>query len=200
MTRRAASIVVGVAVVGVVAWGVSWMLERLLEAPRITQSVEPPAAAPATAHITATLFYVSHDGASLVPARQEVPLAQTVAEQGRLILVAELENPPPATLSSAIPAKTTLRAFYVSDRGDAFVDLSPEVAAAHPGGSQAELLTVYAIVNAVTANLPAVRRVQILVNGRDVETLAGHVDLRRPLTYDVSMAVDSEGPALPDSQ
>ena len=47
-----------------------------------------------------------------------------------------------------------------------------------------ELLTVYAIVNAVTANLPGVQRVQILVDGREVDTIAGHIDVRRPLERD----------------
>jgi germination protein M len=69
----------------------------------------------------------------------------------------------------------------VSERGDAFVDLGPEIVSGHPGGSAAELLTVYALVNAVTSNLPAIGRVQILVDGREIESLAGHVDLRRPL-------------------
>ncbi|HPW21762.1 MAG TPA: GerMN domain-containing protein, partial [Vicinamibacterales bacterium] len=50
-----------------------------------------------------------------------------------------------------------------------------------PGGSQHELLTVYAIVDTLTANLPAITSVQILVDGREVDSLAGHVDLRRPL-------------------
>ena len=44
-----------------------------------------------------------------------------------------------------------------------------------------ELFTIYAIVNAVTINLPAISRVQILVDGKEVDTLAGHVDLRHPL-------------------
>ena len=79
-----------------------------------------------------------------------------------------------------------LRAFYITERGDAFVDLSPEASARHPGGSSTELLTVYAIVNAVTANLPTIQRVQILVDGREADTLAGHVDLRRPLQQDLS--------------
>ena len=39
-------------------------------------------------------------------------------------------------------------------------------------------------MNAVTANLPSVQRVQILIEGREVDTLAGHVDLRRPLERD----------------
>jgi hypothetical protein len=44
-----------------------------------------------------------------------------------------------------------------------------------------EILTVYAIVSSVTANLPAVTSVQILIDGHEADTLAGHVDLRRPL-------------------
>jgi hypothetical protein len=70
---------------------------------------------------------------------------------------------------------------YVSEQGVAFVDFSRELVAAHPGGSLNELLTVYSVVDALTANLPAVRAVQLLVDGREVDTLAGHVDLRRPL-------------------
>jgi hypothetical protein len=50
-----------------------------------------------------------------------------------------------------------------------------------------ELLTVYALVNAVVANLPTVQRVQLLVNGQEVDTLAGHVDLRRPLAGNQSL-------------
>ena len=36
-------------------------------------------------------------------------------------------------------------------------------------------------VDALTVNLPAITRVQILVDGKEVDTLAGHVDLRHPL-------------------
>ena len=53
--------------------------------------------------------------------------------------------------------------------------------ASYPGGSLNEMLTVYTIVEALTANLPAVSAVQILVDGHEVDTLAGHVDLRQPL-------------------
>jgi hypothetical protein len=49
------------------------------------------------------------------------------------------------------------------------------------GGSADELLTVYAIVDSLTANVPQIRRVGLLVGGRERDTLAGHVDIRRPL-------------------
>ncbi len=62
-----------------------------------------------------------------------------------------------------------------------FVDLSAEARTRHTGGALDELFTIYAIVDAVTVNLPAISRVQILVDGKEVDTLAGHVDLRHPL-------------------
>jgi hypothetical protein len=159
----------------------------------------PPADAPnttstaprETAHITATLFFGAPDGQTLVPVRRDVALAPTVVEQGRQILTAQLTAEPPSSSVSVIPAGTTLRAFYVTERGDAFVDLSSDVVSGHPGGSLNELLTVYAIVNVVTANLPAARRVQILVDGKEADTIAGHVDLRRPLTRNDALV--SEG-------
>jgi hypothetical protein len=42
----------------------------------------------------------------------------------------------------------------------------------------------------VTENLPAIRSVQILVDGREVDTLAGHVDLRRPLPRGASWILE----------
>ena len=142
-------------------------------------SAQGDAATPAR-KITATLFYVANDGLSLMAKQTEVPYAERVSEQARAILEAQIKPAPP--LVSAIPPETKLREVFVTERGDAFVDLSAGLTTRHPGGSLAELLTVYTIVNAVTVNLPAVTRVQILVDGKEVDTLAGHVDLRHPLT------------------
>ena len=91
-----------------------------------------------------------------------------------------------------VPAGTRLRAFFVDSRGDAFLDLTSDVQSAHPGGSFGEALTVAALVNAVTTNLRAVRRVQLLVEGEEVETLAGHFDVSQPLGPDASLVVKPE--------
>ena len=65
--------------------------------------------------------------------------------------------------------------------GDAYVDLGGAVVTGHTGGSLDEALTVYAIVNALAANLPGVSTVQILIEGQEVDSLVGHLDLRHPL-------------------
>ncbi|HLG58855.1 MAG TPA: GerMN domain-containing protein [Vicinamibacterales bacterium] len=179
-----------VALLAVMAF-LTWGLLRVLMAPRSAAPPPTAAAAPAeTAHITATLYYGSSDGRALVAVRRDVPLASGAVEQGRQILTVQLQDAPPPYIK-VIPAGTTLRAFYMTDRGDAFVDLSSDVVSGHPGGSLTELLTVYALVNAVTANLPAVQRVQLLVDGKEVDTIAGHVDVRRPLASDTSLLRDT---------
>ena len=179
MPRRV--VVIAIAIIAIAAgW---WLAVRL----RSTPASQAPAGSTATAgtaaaarKITATLYYVSEDGMSLVGVQREVPYGDTVLEQARQIVDAQL-TPAPPPLVSAIPQGAALRALYVTDRGDAFVDLSAEARTMHTGGALDELFTVYSIVNALTTNLPAVTRVQILVDGQEVDTLAGHVDLRHPL-------------------
>jgi hypothetical protein len=172
-----------------------WLRARSTRPPDSSASSATTGAAPApaaTRKITATLYYVSEDGMALVGVKREVPFGETVLDQARHIVTAQLGTPP-APLASAIPAGVALRGFYVTERGDAFVDLSPEARTAHTGGALDELFTVYAIVNALTTNLPAVTRVQILIDGKEVDTLAGHVDLRHPLQKNLKWVRGEQG-------
>ena len=189
MSRRAKAYLDAVLIAFV---GVGWAVVRLLSTPPAAPAAEITTTAPAeTAHITATLYYGSSDGRALVPVRRDVPLATGVVDQGRQILAVQFQDAPQPYVQ-VVPKGTKLRAFYVTDRGDAFVDLSGDVASAHPGGSLTELLTVYAIVNAITTNLPAIQRVQLLVEGKEVDTIAGHVDIRRPLERDSTLVRDAQ--------
>lgn len=151
----------------------------------------PAAPAPPGRKIKAHLYYVSEDGMRLTRVERDIPYGEGSVDQAREIVVAQVAavvDP----LVSAIPAGTVLRAVFVTDKGEAFVDLSKDIVTAHPGGTLNELLTVYTIVNVITDNLPAVTSVQLLVDGKEVETLAGHVDLRRPLTKNTAF-VEEQG-------
>jgi spore germination protein GerM len=143
--------------------------------------------------IKARLYYVSNDGTKLSGVDREVSYADGAAAQAQQIVAAQLA-PASAPLVSAIPGGTTLRAVYLDEKGAAFVDLSREVSSAHTGGSQDELLTVYSIVNVVTANLPAITSVQVLIDGKEVDTLAGHIDLRKPLQKNLAI-IETDTPA-----
>ncbi len=172
------AIVAGVLLLGVGLWLVTLVPGWL--------SRDPGAAAPAASsdapserRIKVTLFYVAEDGGELVPVTREVPYGATPAEQARQILVAQVKTPPTGLLS-AIPDGTIVRGVFLGGKKELYVDLSPE-ALKHPGGSLDETLAVYTLVNAVTANLPDVTAVQILIDGKEVDSLAGHLDLREPI-------------------
>jgi hypothetical protein len=146
----------------------------------------PAAPAPQGRKIKARLFYVADEGTRLTSVERDVAYGEGADEQAREIVAAQIA-PVVEPLVSAVPPGTTLRAVFITKGGDAYVDLSREVRSAHPGGTVNELLTVYTIVNALTVNLPAVTGVQLLVDGKEVDTLSGHVDLRRPLAKNLAL-------------
>jgi Sporulation and spore germination len=134
--------------------------------------------------IRARLFYVDEQGTGLSGVEQEVLYGEGTADQARRIVEAQIA--PAATPHvSAIPSGTKLRTVFFTKTGEIYVDLSAELKTNHPGGTTNETLTVYALVSALTSNLPAVTGVQILVEGKEVDTLAGHLDLRRPIEQDL---------------
>jgi len=191
MSRR---IVVVGAIAAIAVVGAGWLMSssrRASSAPANPTTAATPAAADAR-KITATLYFVSEDGMSLVGVQREVPFGETVLDQATQIVAAQL-SVAPGPLISAIPAETRLRALYLTERGDAFVDLSEDARTRHTGGALEELFTVYSIVNALTTNLPAVKRVQILIEGKEVDTLAGHVDLRHPLQKNLKWVRTEKG-------
>lgn len=101
-----------------------------------------------------------------------------------------IEGPRSPHLVPSIPAGTRLRS--VRRVGDLVtVDFSGQIAANHPGGSAGELVTVYSVVNTLT-EMDGVERVQWLVDGKIVESLAGHMDLSRPIARNEEYIVDPE--------
>jgi len=174
-------------------WGMMTVLSRVLRTSEPAETAvdapqqPPPSSTPAVPHIQAKLFFVSGDGQRLVATEREVPLAEGLVAQARALVDAQLTAEAAAPLVRSVPEGAVLRGLYASSRNEIFVDLDGAVRAKHPGGSLNELLTVYAIVNAITVNLPDVQEVQLLIDGREVDTLAGHVDLRQPLRKNESL-------------
>jgi spore germination protein GerM len=183
---RAATLAAGALLVGAVSAVAMFTWPRsLVPATTTIVSAPVPVSAGPSRTIKARLFYVSDDGTRLTSVEREVPFADG-PEQAREIINAQVA-PVALPLVSAVPPGTALRAVYITDRGDAYVDLSGDAISAHPGGTLTELLTVYTIVDALTVNLPGVQSVQILIDGKEVATLAGHVDLRQPLAKNLGL-------------
>jgi hypothetical protein len=152
---------------------------------------EPEAAAGVEQKITVKLFFLAPDQPALLIEDREVGYSADLGQQLRTV-VEELVKGPQKGLVGTLPAETRVIDAFVTAAGVAYVDLSKEAAQKHPGGSRGELLSVYSVVNSLAANFPAVKRVQILVEDRQVPTLAGHVDLTRPLPADMTFLAEAK--------
>jgi hypothetical protein len=132
------------------------------------------------------IYFADRNGRYLQAEERIFSGAEREIDRGRAIVEALIKGPRPG-LMRTIPAGTQLRAFYLAPGNRAYVDLSERITERYPGGCKSEILTLYSIVNSLILNLPEVSTVKILVGGRDVSTLAGHIDIRYPFTADMSL-------------
>jgi len=95
---------------------------------------------------------------------------------------------------SPVPEDTKLREVFQDNYQTVFVDTSRDLITRHPGGVKDEILTILSIIKTVRHNFPHVSRVQILVEGQEIESIAGHVMISKPLTGDEFNLGDSESP------
>src|SRR6056297_2555020 len=90
-----------------------------------------------------------------------------------------ITGPTDSDLAKTIPEG--VKVLNISKKNDTIrVDFSEEIVKNHWGGSAGERLTVYSIVHTL-AQFKGVKQVKFLIEGEEVETLVGHMDLTVPL-------------------
>ena len=136
------------------------------------------------------LFFQERDSEYLGPERRKIFLTTSPVDQAKQIVVEVINGPTIRGLLPTVPRETRLRGLYLDRAGTAYVDLSGEVSARHPGGTAEEIATLFSLVNSLTYNLPEIKRVHILIDGEERDTLV-HLDLKRGYRQDLSI-VDME--------
>ena len=125
---------------------------------------------------------------SLMPEVREVPGLAAMGPADALTAVMHSLVAGPgkdSILQPTIPRGTVLR--WVRLSGDvASVNLSAEFVSNHWGGSRVEEMTVYSIVNTLT-EFAYVKRVILLVEGKPIQSIAGHIDIGEPLVRNLSI-------------
>lgn len=125
------------------------------------------------------LFFAGPSADKLQEEERTIPRTASFVQEAKQA-VEELIKGPQNGLNPTIPPGVKLRQLYVDGRGIAYVDFTRNLQTTHPGGSGGELLTIYSIVDTLTANFDEIQRVKILVEGSEILTLAGHIDARHP--------------------
>jgi germination protein M len=132
-----------------------------------------------------TLFFADSDQGILVSEEREIEGYVSTPDQVKECFRQLIYGPRNRDLSPVISPRTKLKGVFLDlDKGIAYIDFSPEIRTDHPGGAEAEMLTTYAIINTLCHNFPVIKKVQILIDGQEKESIAGHVFIQLPLMPD----------------
>ena len=102
---------------------------------------------------------------------------KSAAENALIALVST--KPQDASMEDVFPIGTKVLSLRVDEKGTAYADFSKELTKKGQG-SYGEMMICYAIANTLT-EFPNIKRVQILIEGKKVTTISGHMDVEEPL-------------------
>jgi germination protein M len=122
-------------------------------------------------------YQATKDAMYLVPEIHVVPKNAQPAQSALELLIAGPSNP---ELVSVVPPGSKVLSVNVKNH-IAYADFNDKLIKNNSGGSTDEMLLVAAIVDTLT-EFPEIQKVQILVNGKRVDTITGHMDTSEPLS------------------
>lgn len=129
------------------------------------------------------LYFADNHTACLV--KEERDITEEADDPMLFALGALIEGPMNSDLGRTIPADVKVLDISIAEE-IAQVNFSRELQTSHWGGSTGEILTVYSIVNTLS-QFPEIKQVKILIDGEEIETLVGHMELDKPLEPDYGL-------------
>lgn len=159
------------AVTAVIAlvWGAFYYRDRLLKLVPI--AAKKPAAVSAAEITAADIYFADAEYMALVA--EKTPIAPTASAEDRIKLLvgALIAGPKSADHSPTLPADCALESVFIRDR--VAVLNFDERLRSRRFGSTGELYALNSLYRTVTANVPGVQGIIVLVDGRMYQTLAG---------------------------
>ena len=151
-----------------------------------------PVAPPASGPTETVTLYVADDAAGMLRARSaQIPLPGGRQQRAEELLRALLRIYQQPGAAHPLAPAADIRSIYLVAPGAAVIDLNAAFADQHRSGILSEQLTVNSLVETLAVNVPGIQRVNILVEGKARDTLAGHADLSE--TFDVTTVEQAGG-------
>jgi hypothetical protein len=137
-----------------------------------------------------TLYFSDANERFLAPEKRQIPKEKDLAGQARELVKALLDGSK-TQLVNTFPAHTELQNVKIEAGSKASVSFNKSFVKNHPKGSTSEMATIYSLTNTLTANLPELKEVTLLVDGKELPSIGGHVDTRHPFTTNKDLLAPS---------
>ncbi len=125
------------------------------------------------------LYFSDANERFLEPEKRQIPKEKDIAGQARELVKALLDGSK-TKLVNTFPLRTELQTVKIEDGQRAYISFNKTLLRKHPKGSASEMVTIYSLTNTLTANIPAIKEVVLQVDGKELESIGGHIDTRRP--------------------
>jgi germination protein M len=127
------------------------------------------------------LYFLDQEGNTLVPEKRFISKYGSITDQMKLTLL-ELIRGPQTELVPTVPQNIDIREVFIDEKQCLYIDFSRSIIQNHSGGTTGEQITIASIVNTMAQTFPKqVRKVRILIDGKEARTIAGHVDISKPI-------------------
>jgi len=134
------------------------------------------------------VFFSDAQERHLIAEKHYVYKQDNPAGQAEEVVRALLEGSKTGKVNT-FPSGVTLKDIKLDKDGTAQVNFGYELVRDHPGGSSAEMATIYSLVNSLTANVPQIKTVRIIVDGKPLDSLKGHISTRDSFTADPDLLI-----------
>lgn len=136
------------------------------------------------------VYYLTHDQNQLHAERRLIVNTGPISARVERAMEAFLDGPKSSNLVSPVPSGTQLQSVFWSEQNRCvYISFSEEILKNHPGHALAEWGTIYAIVNTAAGQSPAVERVHILVDGREIANPNTLMDWSKPFEPDATFVL-----------
>ena len=129
--------------------------------------------------LTVNVYYPNEQGTKLLPSSRKIETGSS-KDKYTAALESLMKGPTEKGQTAIFPKKAKLLSVTLKN-GTAVVNFSKELQTNFVGGSTGEEMLVGSIVNTLT-EFSEVKNVHILIEGKNIETLSGHMDLSVPIS------------------
>ena len=124
-----------------------------------------------------TIFF--DNAGVLKPEIRDIPRSNFIESEIRAVIEQLIKGS--VNYVRTVPKSAKINRVFVDNRNIVYLDFNSRLKKDHPGGITSEILTITSIARTIFANFDALG-VQILSDGEEMKSLAGHLDTQHPLT------------------
>jgi len=132
------------------------------------------------------LYFADANERFLVAEKRYVPKEENTEGQAREIVKALLDGSK-TKLVNTFPEKVSLESIRIDDKSTAHVSFDNKLIQLHPGSCASEMITIYSLTNTLIRNVNGIKRVKLLVDGKEVDSIKGHINTRQPFIMNKDM-------------